>query len=102
MKDRVSCEIRVAFNECGQEWVGKSRVDTNRDNRWSDLGSAIVYALSMAAEIQEGRVLAEAVSYHFCNPEGDLSNPEDAAFRNAAMAYLDHLDKEVERLNGNS
>ena len=105
MKDRVSCEIRVAFKECNMESLGRHREETNKYNRWEDLGGAISIALRMAAEVQELRVLAHAVIEHVMSKDDDdrpFLEVEARTFMNAAIDYLDCLNKEVERLNGNS
>jgi len=102
MKDRVSCEIRVAFQECNIESLGRHREDTTKDLRWEDLGGSIASALRMAAEVQELRVLAHAVIEHVMSKDDDerqFLEVESRNFMNAAIDYLDCLNKEVERLN---
>jgi len=105
MKDRVSCEIRVAFQECNIESLGRHREDTTKDLRWEDLGGSIASALRMAAEVQELRVLAHAVIEHVMSKDDDerqFLEVESRNFMNAAITYLDCLNKEVERLNEQS
>lgn len=105
MKDRVSCEIRVAFSECNMESLGRHREETTKDNRWEDLGGAISIALRMVAECQELRVLAEAIVMYVMSKDDDerqFMEAESKDFMNAAITYLDCLNKEVERLNEQS
>lgn len=105
MKDRVSCEIRVGFSDIGREWVGDNRIDTNKEDRWGDLGESIASALRMAAECQELRVLAEAIVMYVMSKDDDerqFMEAESKDFMNAAITYLDCLNKEVERLNEQS